>query len=53
MDGELGSRSLWHLVKDLAELLRRYPTGVPEPLLQAAATSPGRAFPFALIEDAP
>ncbi|WP_437654503.1 hypothetical protein [Sorangium sp. So ce1182] len=45
----LGARSLWHLVKDLAELLRRYPTGVPEPLLHAAATSPGRAFPFALL----
>jgi hypothetical protein len=49
MDGELRASSIGALVQSLAEMLRGYPTGVPEPLLHAAMGAPGRAVAFALL----
>jgi hypothetical protein len=49
MDRDLQPSSLECLVRSLAESLRGYPTGVPEPLLHAAMQAPGSALAFALL----
>ena len=49
MSGDVRELSVEHMVADLADLLREYPTKVPEPLLRVAMATPGRDLPAALL----